>query len=221
MVEIDVRTAGDPGDSAEDDLRSLLRWVRADENLAGRADGRVRDGTPPQPGRMGGAFDILQLSIGSGLSAGALLVSLLQWRDARHRPPAITLRRGRMTVEIPATPEVDAATLARAVELLTAERPDGAEARGPVPADQMAIAAAAPPPPPMPSTPPRIPAPPAPSPPPSPPPPPFPSPPSAAPVPAPAPAPASSLAAHTPAPRPDENIPARLTEEPEGDGTPS
>ncbi|UWE10951.1 effector-associated constant component EACC1 [Actinacidiphila bryophytorum] len=118
-VEV-VLTPAEPG-AAEDDLRSLLRWLRADETLAGLSAGRIRDGGPPQPGAMGLAFDVLQLTIGSGLSAGALAVSVAQWRDARRRPPGITLRRGRTTVEIPATGPVDVAALTRALQVLGAQ----------------------------------------------------------------------------------------------------
>ncbi|SEG73472.1 hypothetical protein SAMN05216223_109118 [Actinacidiphila yanglinensis] len=206
MLEIDVTLAAGRRGSAEDDLRSLLRWLREDENLAGRADGRVRDGTPPQPGRMGTAFDILQLVIGSGLSAAALVVSVLQWRDARHREPAITLRRGGMTVEIPSASEVNAAVLTRAVELLAAVPVDAvpaeasaeaAPAEGPLAGEPVMVPAAAAPPPPAPPLPlvplARTP------------------PPSVPPLPS-APLPVPPAAAHAPAP---------LTEEPEGDGTPS
>jgi hypothetical protein len=115
-----ILEAGFPG-NAEEDLRSLLRWLRADENVAGRTYGRVGGSTPPQPDTMGTAFDIVQLTLGSGLSAGSLVVSLLQWRDARRHPPGITLRRGGMTVEIPSTADVDAGALIRAVAFLTAQ----------------------------------------------------------------------------------------------------
>ncbi|CAG6392089.1 Flagellar hook-associated protein flgK [Actinacidiphila cocklensis] len=134
--------------TAEDDLRSLLRWLRADESLAGRAAGRIRDGAPPQPGAMGLAFDVLQLTIGSGLSAGALAVSLAQWRDARRRPPGITLRRGQTTVEIPASGPVDVAALTRALQFL------GTQPQADLPLPAAAPLAAAPPdahPPPVPA----------------------------------------------------------------------
>ncbi|MBN6543455.1 effector-associated constant component EACC1 [Actinacidiphila bryophytorum] len=137
-VEV-VLTPADPAApaTAADDLRSLLRWLRADETLTGLSAGRIRDGEPPQPGAMGLAFDVLQLTIGSGLSAGALAVSVAQWRDARRRPPGITLRRGRTTVEIPATGPVDVAALARALQVLGAQPAD-------VPLPAAAPAAAAP-----------------------------------------------------------------------------
>jgi hypothetical protein len=209
-----------PG-AAEDDLRSLLRWLRADETLAGLSAGRIRDGGPPQPGAMGLAFDVLQLTIGSGLSAGALAVSVAQWRDARRRPPGITLRRGRTTVEIPATGPVDVVALTRALQVLGAQPADvplpaaaplaAAPAAAPVRA-----AAAVPPMPAQPPLPARQPAP-------------------APPVPGQEPAPAPPVLAQEPAPAVAPPVPAQQpapvaeparaahvrTGEAAGDGTPS
>lgn len=57
--EIEVVLAPVAPEEAEDDLRSLLRWLRADETLAGRAAGRIRDGAGTPPGAMGLVFDVL------------------------------------------------------------------------------------------------------------------------------------------------------------------
>lgn len=119
-AEIEVSLAAVVPDNAEDDLRSLLRWLREDESLKGQVRGRIRDSASPMPGSMGTVFDIVQLTIGSGLSVGSLVVSFLQWRDARSHPPGITLRHGRTTVEISATGEIDADSLTRALQFLTA-----------------------------------------------------------------------------------------------------
>jgi hypothetical protein len=117
---IEVALSGDDRpDGWEDELRSLLRWLREDEGLARQAEGRIHAGTAPESGHMGTAFDILQLTLGSGLSAGSLAVSFLQWRDARRgNRLIITLRRGDTTVEIPAEGDVDAALLARVIGLV-------------------------------------------------------------------------------------------------------
>ncbi|MBM9509296.1 effector-associated constant component EACC1 [Actinacidiphila acididurans] len=200
MVEIEVGLAAAVPEDTEDDLRSLLRWLRADESLAGRADGQVRDGAPPRPGQMGTAFDILQLTLGSGLSAASLVVSVLQWRDAHRRPPALVLRRGEATVEVPATGEVDAAALVQAVVLLAEEPPVmmPAAAAPPVPVAAPAPAAA----PPVPAA--------APAP--------------AAPPPAPVAAPArvaDAVPAGDAVPTGAEQSTHPLTGEPAGDGTPS
>ncbi|MBX7550419.1 hypothetical protein [Streptomyces sp. NPDC004232] len=105
-------------DGAEDDLRSLLRWLHEDEALDVR--GRV-GGAPPPSGAMGTGFDLLQLAVGSGLSTASLVVSVLQWQTSRHRAPAVTLRRGE--VEVVLTPEAarDAETLRALADLLDAQ----------------------------------------------------------------------------------------------------
>ncbi|MGW5663957.1 effector-associated constant component EACC1 [Streptomyces sp. NPDC003758] len=100
---------------AEDDLRSLLRWLHEDETLDVR--GRV-GGEPPCSGAMGTGFDLLQLAIGSGLSTASLVVSVLQWQTSRHRAPAITLRRGEVEVILAPQAAHDEETLRALVDLL-------------------------------------------------------------------------------------------------------
>ena len=126
---IEVALGGDDTpDVWEDELRSLLRWLRDDDGLARQLEGHMRAGKAPEPGHMGTGFDVLQLALGSGLSAGSLAVSVLQWRDAlRGSRPTITLRRGDITVEIPAQGDVDTDLLARVIRLLDGE----AESDGP------------------------------------------------------------------------------------------
>ncbi|ASQ93024.1 hypothetical protein [Streptomyces sp. 11-1-2] len=120
MAEIDVRVAAGDGPNAvecEDELRSLLRWLGEDESL-GRLRGQVAGDGPPAPGTMGTGFDVLQLTIGSGLSSAALIVSILQWRDARRTRPVLTLRRGAVEVDIPVDMAADPETVRGIVELL-------------------------------------------------------------------------------------------------------
>ncbi|OIJ89389.1 effector-associated constant component EACC1 [Streptomyces monashensis] len=102
-------------DGAEDDLRSLLRWLHEDETLDVR--GRI-GGAPPTSGAMGTGFDLLQLAVGSGLSTASLIVSVLQWQSSRHHAPAVTLRRGE--VEVVLTPQAarDEETLRALIGLL-------------------------------------------------------------------------------------------------------
>ncbi|GHE02298.1 effector-associated constant component EACC1 [Streptomyces alanosinicus] len=113
--------AGHPG--TEDDLRSLLRWLRDDESLAVR--GQAGSSAPPAPGGMGAGFDILQLALGAGLSAGSLVVSVLQWQAARRQAPAVTLRRGEVEVLLTAQTARDEETVRRIVELLDGTSPQG------------------------------------------------------------------------------------------------
>ncbi|KAF4407553.1 MULTISPECIES: hypothetical protein [Streptomyces] len=115
VVTVSLAAAG--GD-ADDELRSLLRWLRHDETLHDAVRGQVAADGAPRPGAMGGGLEILQLVIGSGLSGAALAVSVLQWRDARRTRPVLTLRRGPVTVEIPADGAADTEAVRRIVRML-------------------------------------------------------------------------------------------------------
>ncbi|MEU8653319.1 hypothetical protein [Streptomyces sp. NPDC048737] len=99
----------------EDDLRSLLRWLRADDTAGVRA--RLAT-APPPPGGMGTGFDVLQFAVSGGLSAASLVVSVLQWQASLHRAPAVTLRRGDVEVLLTARAVRDERTVRRLVALL-------------------------------------------------------------------------------------------------------
>ncbi|MEU8626808.1 hypothetical protein [Streptomyces sp. NPDC048669] len=127
MPEVEIRVAeNEHPDGSEEDLRSLLQWVGADESLRHEVRGQLAGSTTAQPGSMGTGFDVLQLLIGSGLSTGALVVSVLQWRDSRRNRPAITLRRGPVEVEIPVS-GVPADVAERIIALLDQEPDDVAD----------------------------------------------------------------------------------------------
>ncbi|MFF8969426.1 hypothetical protein [Streptomyces sp. NPDC014995] len=100
----------------EDDLRSLLHWLREDDGV----DLPVRPGSagPPPPGGMGTGFDVLQFAVSGGLSAASLVVSVLQWQTSRRRAPAVTLRRGDVEVLLTARAARDEETVRRLVTLL-------------------------------------------------------------------------------------------------------
>ncbi|MDT0342432.1 effector-associated constant component EACC1 [Streptomyces litchfieldiae] len=121
-IRIHVVAGGHP-DGAEEDLRSLRNWLAADESLRREVRASLTASGPAPAGAMGIGFDILQLAIGSGLSAGALAVSVLQWRDSRRNRPGLVLRRGAIEVEIPAD-GVHPDTLERVIALLDQD-PDG------------------------------------------------------------------------------------------------
>ncbi|UFR05645.1 hypothetical protein KBP30_32770 [Streptomyces sp. Go40/10] len=111
---------GNPG--TEDDLRSLLRWLHADDTVPVR--GRIVGGAPPAPGGMGSGFDLIQLAVSSGLSVGSLVVSVLQWQAARRHAPAVTLRRGDVEVVLTARAARDEETVRGIVELLDGTTPN-------------------------------------------------------------------------------------------------
>ncbi|MGA4847707.1 effector-associated constant component EACC1 [Streptomyces sp. G5(2025)] len=120
---VEVREA-----DAEDALRSLAGWLRADESLDGQLRSRVAPAAPAPADHMGTGFDVLELVLGSSLSTAALVVSLLQWQLSRRRAPALVLSRGDVRVEL--TPEAarDEETLRRVMAVL--ERGEGGAADG-------------------------------------------------------------------------------------------
>ncbi|GHJ38875.1 hypothetical protein [Streptomyces sp. TS71-3] len=124
MTEIVVRVAGpSPEEDTEDALRSLLLWVRQDENVPAGVRGRIAAGEEPPAGSMGAVLDLVEFAVGSGISAAALVVSVLQWRDGRRRAPAVILRRGEVEVLLPEGLANDTAALTRIVAVLDGEDP--------------------------------------------------------------------------------------------------
>ncbi|MET9106879.1 effector-associated constant component EACC1 [Streptomyces zhihengii] len=116
MDEIAVRL-GDDGD-AEEALRSLTRWVHEDESLGGRVRGRILADAAPEPGSMGTGFDLVQFAVGSGMSAAAVVVSVLQWRSSLRKPPGLTLTRNGVEVQVSAELAADDEVLRRLVAAL-------------------------------------------------------------------------------------------------------
>jgi hypothetical protein len=94
------------GADVEYELRSLHRWIGADETLTGACTGTPRASGPARPDHMGLGFDVLELVVNSGLAAGALAVSIASWLDARRGAARLRMTCGRVVVEVPAdTPE--------------------------------------------------------------------------------------------------------------------
>ncbi len=119
-----------PGQGPETELRSLLLWLREDETVRREARGRIRSsaaalaagGTPMgSPG-----FDLLQLTVGSGLATGSLVFSVLQWQASRGgRAPALTVRRGPYEVTLTGDDAADPEALQRIVAVLESGSRDG------------------------------------------------------------------------------------------------
>ncbi|MFD7840453.1 hypothetical protein [Streptomyces sp. NPDC059761] len=124
-LQVDPHRAGQ---GPETELRSLLLWLKEDESLRLDVRGRIRSGEPvpvpvPVPAAYGtpmgsSGFDLLQLAVGSGLSAGSLLFAVLQWQASRRRPPAITVRRGPYEITLTGDEAADPEGLRRIVAAL-------------------------------------------------------------------------------------------------------
>lgn len=113
-----VAEAADP----EEELRSLLRWLRADEQLGRALNGELRSSVPAGPGHMGTLLDLITLGVTGGLSAAQLVLSIDQWRAARRTRPRVVLRRGTTEVEVVGAQEE---TVRAVAALLREERNEG------------------------------------------------------------------------------------------------
>ncbi|MEV8594100.1 hypothetical protein [Streptomyces sp. NPDC052012] len=98
MSQIDVRVAGVA--DTEQELRSLLRWLRADEEIGRALHGELRSSAPTDPEHMGNLLDLITLMVSGGLSAAQLVLSIDQWRAARRSRPRVVLRRGSVEIEV-------------------------------------------------------------------------------------------------------------------------
>ncbi|MEU6210537.1 hypothetical protein AB0O42_23595 [Streptomyces sp. NPDC089922] len=142
MTEYALRVdAPGGGGDAEDELRSLLRWLNADESL-GRglrgtlaadperpAAGTPTSGTPSAGTLMGTGLDLVQLVVGSGLSTGSLVFSVLQWQASRRPAPSLTVSRGGYEVRLTGEAADDPEALRRIVALLEPS-PEGGDDDG-------------------------------------------------------------------------------------------
>ncbi|MEU2286183.1 hypothetical protein ABZ614_30345 [Streptomyces sp. NPDC013178] len=119
MTTIQV-TLGTEGDN-EEDLRSLLRWLTADEVTGRHLRGALVDAQPAHPEHMGGQLDVLSLAVSSLLGAAQLAMAVVQWRAARRSSPTVTVHRNGTRLDIHAA---DPETVRR-LALLLADDGDG------------------------------------------------------------------------------------------------
>ncbi|WP_020117476.1 effector-associated constant component EACC1 [Streptomyces canus] len=119
MPQIDVRVAGTA--DAERELRSLLHWLKADEETGRALHGELRSSGPADPEHMGTLLDLITLVVSGGLSAAQLTLCIDQWRTARRTPPRVILRSGTVEVEVIGAEE---GTVRAIAALLNGERDD-------------------------------------------------------------------------------------------------
>ncbi|MEU5957982.1 hypothetical protein [Streptomyces sp. NPDC047525] len=117
-IRVTVETDGD----VEEELRSLLRWLRADEETGPHTHGELASSRAPDPEHMGVPLDLISLTVSVALGAGQLAVGIAQWRGARPGAPKVTLHRGDVRVDVH---DADPDTVRRLTELLAEGRDDG------------------------------------------------------------------------------------------------
>ncbi|MFC5006479.1 hypothetical protein ACFPIJ_52755 [Dactylosporangium cerinum] len=87
----------------EESLRMLYRWLRDDEIR--RTVPVTLTPTPPRPGEMGAAFEIISAVVSNGIALGGLLVAVASWRGSRPRPPRVRIRHRDTVVELDGSPD--------------------------------------------------------------------------------------------------------------------
>ncbi|MFF1909618.1 hypothetical protein [Kitasatospora sp. NPDC058218] len=96
-VEVCVAVAGA---EAEVHLLALRDWLVLEDEFRGRVE-LVR--SVPEPGRMGTAFDLLAVALGSGGAGAVLVQALTTWLTQRRADVTVTVftREGRqITVDV-------------------------------------------------------------------------------------------------------------------------
>ncbi|WP_433272472.1 effector-associated constant component EACC1 [Actinosynnema sp. CS-041913] len=74
-------------DGDEDELRSLVRWLRDEDDLRGRVESTA---APIAPGRMGAGLDAAVVVVTSG-TATVVVRSLFDWLKHRRSAAKVTL----------------------------------------------------------------------------------------------------------------------------------
>lgn len=87
----------------EDSLRALYLWLRDDEIR--RTVPVTLTPTPPRPGEMGAAFEVINAVVSNGIALGGLLVAVASWRASRPRPPRVRIQHRDTVVELDGSPD--------------------------------------------------------------------------------------------------------------------
>jgi hypothetical protein len=76
---------------ADDELRSLLTWLRRDPDIRRTATLEMR-AKSPREGEMGAVADVLQLVTENGWNAANFTLALAAWKQTRPRASRVTVR---------------------------------------------------------------------------------------------------------------------------------
>ncbi|MGW4700697.1 effector-associated constant component EACC1 [Streptomyces sp. NPDC004285] len=111
LIELAVPQATD----TEEELRSLLRWLGADEGVGPGTHGRLIGSQPHRSDHMGATLDLIALAVSGGVGAAQLAVAIAQWRGTRRPSRTVVVRHGALEVEVT---DGDEETVRRLAELL-------------------------------------------------------------------------------------------------------
>jgi hypothetical protein len=96
-MEARIRAAG--GDAVAE-LASLWDWLLDEDDVRGSVDLVDR---PVEETELGGVFDAVAVSLGSGSAGVALCRALVTWLQTRRSDVTVTVSAGGRTVEVTAT----------------------------------------------------------------------------------------------------------------------
>ncbi|MEU0899125.1 effector-associated constant component EACC1 [Streptomyces massasporeus] len=122
-MRVEVRVGED-----EAELRSLCRWLRADDELRSAFIGLPSTATAP--GEMGSALDIVEVVLDNVWSAASLVVAVAAWRQSRPHAGRTTLRVAQTEVEVIGDDEEQVRRVVAALRAATEERQPPAPAPG-------------------------------------------------------------------------------------------
>jgi hypothetical protein len=83
----------------ERDLIALNDWLNGESDIVRTARVTLEQ-APPEPGRMGTAFEVVKLVVESGFSMGNLAVAIAGWRRSRTSTPPLVINVSGRTVRI-------------------------------------------------------------------------------------------------------------------------
>lgn len=89
-MTIDIRMQGD---AADEELRSLYKWLLDEPELRQAADLQLV-AKEPQSGEMGAALDMISMVATSAIALPGMIEVIRNWRRTRLRKPQITIQRG-------------------------------------------------------------------------------------------------------------------------------
>lgn len=118
-MRIDVRVGAEA-----DELRSLRQWLGADREIRKSSSLTLQE-QPPEPGRMGGLLDVIQLVTDNGWSAASFVVALAAWKRTRPQDPRIEIRRGDTVIVLTQGSDAEIERVIRALETLTEDEAPG------------------------------------------------------------------------------------------------
>ncbi|MFE6163526.1 hypothetical protein ACFQ7F_31965 [Streptomyces sp. NPDC056486] len=99
----------------DDELHSLLTWLRRDPDLRRTASVEMSE-QPPRAGEMGAVADILQLVTENGWSAANFALTLVAWKQTRPRASRVTVQHEELVAALTDCSDEEIARITRLLQ---------------------------------------------------------------------------------------------------------